>query len=268
MPTTTPQQPDLAFRAHDGDGPPALLVHGYLTGADYWNTNLPALQTVCAPIVVDLWGHGDSPSPTDPASYEPPGVIAAFERLRGRLGHDRWFVVGHSLGAALAMHYAADHPSRIPGLVITNSNSGFADPRTDERRVRAAHRLADRIDAEGMAAFADHPLNPSVSKRLPPAARDELIVAFDRHDPTGLAHMLRRTTANAAAVARLHELTMPTLLTWGVYEKRFEPSVELARARIGDLVVAELEGGHPVNLHDPAGFDRAVVDFIRATAGP
>lgn len=260
--------PQLAFRAHDGDGPPTLFIHGYLTGAPYWNTNLPALRTVCSPVVVDLWGHGDSPSPHDPAHYEPAGVLAAFERLRRMLGHDAWFVAGHSLGTALALHYALAHPERIPGLIITNSNSGFAESGpsgTNDRRVRASLALADRIDAEGMAAFDDHPLNPKVSKRLPPAARAELIDTFGRHDPVGLTLMLRWTTANASAVDRVHELAMPTLLTWGVFEKRFAPAVDLARARIPDLIVAELQAGHPVNLHDPATFDQAVVDFITAT---
>ncbi|MGI9616490.1 MAG: alpha/beta fold hydrolase [Acidimicrobiales bacterium] len=261
-------QPQLAYRAHDGDGPPALLIHGYLTGAVYWNTNLPALRTVCSPVVIDLWGHGDSPSPDDPAHYRPAGLVAAFERLRAALGHDTWFVGGHSLGTALALHYAIANPKRIPGLIITNSNSGFAETGAggnNERRVRASLALADRIDAAGMEAFADHPLNPSVSKRLPAAARAELIEAFGKHDPIGLARMLRSTTANATAVDRVHELTMPTLLTWGVYEKRFAPAVELARDHIANLTVAELQAGHPVNLHDPDGFDRAVMAFIAAT---
>ena len=260
------QQPDLAYRVHDGDGPPALLIHGYLTGAVYWNPNIPQLQTACSPVVIDLWGHGDSPSPGEPAHYELAGMVDAFERIRQRLHHDRWFVIGHSLGAALAIHYALRHPDRVPGLVVTNSNSAFADTEND-RRVQAALRLADRIDAEGMSAFDGHPLNPSVSKRLPEQARTELIAAFEQHDPAGLARMLRGTTANASAVDRVHELAMPTLLTWGVYEKRFAPAVEVARARIAELTVAELEGGHPVNLQDLEGFNRAVIEFVRSTAG-
>lgn len=251
----------LAFRTHDGDGPAALLIHGYLTGADYWNTNLPALRTACSPVVIDLWGHGDSPSPTDEASYEPAGVVAAFERLRVELGHDSWFVIGHSLGAALAVHYALAHRERVPRLVITNSNSAFAEV-TNERRVKAALAQADRIDTDGMAAFDDHPLNPATSKRLPPAAKAELVDAFARHDPIGLARILRGTTTSASVADRVGDLAVPTLLTWGVFEKRFAPSVDLARSRIRDLTVVELAGGHPVNLQDPDGFDRAVVDFL------
>jgi len=259
--------PELAFVQHDGDGPPALFIHGYLTGAAYWETNLPALRRVCQPIVIELWGHGHSPSPDDPAHYHPPGLVAAFDRIRQTLTHDRWFVVGHSLGAALAMQYALAHPGRVQGLVVTNSNSGFASPALDERRGRTALKLAERIDRHGMAAFDEHPLNPSVSKRLPPVARSALIEVFGHHDPVGLANMLRWTTPNAAVTDRLEELAIPTLLTWGVFEKLFQPAAAVAKERIPELQVAELQAGHPVNLTDHIGFDRAVGEFISELSG-
>lgn len=259
-------EPELAHVVHDGTGPPALFVHGFLTGAAYWELNLPALSAVCQPIVIELWGHGDSPSPAQQRHYEPAGVVAAFERLRRRLGHERWFVVSHSLGSALALHYALAHPERIAGLVITNSNSALADAELNETRVAFARRQADRIEREGMAAFHGHPLNPSFSKRLPSAARTALIEAFDRHDPVGLANTLRWTTTNASVVDRIGDVAVPTLLTWGVFEKRFAPGAELARDRIAGLEVAELEGGHPVNLNDREGFDRAVASFIAANS--
>ncbi len=252
---------ELAHVLHDGTGPPALFVHGYLTGGVYWQANLPALSKVCRPVVIDLWGHDASPSPAEEAHYDPAGVVASFERLRRRLGFDRWFVIGHSLGAALSMHYALAHPNVVQGLVITNSNSGFAHA-DEERRIAAAKQLATRIDERGMAAFETHPLNPSVSKRLPDEARTLLVDAFERHDPIGLANTLRWTTPRAAVVDRLQQLGVPTLLTWGVFEKKFQPGAALAQERIADLRVAELQGGHPVNLQDQPGFDEAVARFM------
>ena len=257
-----PTADQLAYTVHEGQGPAALLVHGYLTGGVYWRPNLPALSTVCRPVVVDLWGHDRSPSPTDRDAYEPAGLVAAFERLRTELGEERWYVIGHSLGAALAVQYTLAHPEAVAGLVVTNSNSAFADPDTQAKRAAGARKQADRVEAEGMAAFDGHPLNPSVSKRLPDDVRADLVAAYTRHDPAGLARMLRWTTPNAGAIERLGELRVPTLLTWGVFEKRFRSGAELAMERIEGLRVAELQGGHPVNVQDPDGFDAAVVDFL------
>lgn len=257
-----PPAEQLAYVVHEGRGPAALLIHGYLTGGVYWRTNLAALSTVCRPVVVDLWGHDRSPSPVDRDRYEPSGLVEAFERIRIELGEERWHVIGHSLGAALAVQYTLANPDAVAGLVVTNSNSAFAEPDTQVRRAAAAAKQAALVEADGMAAFEGHPLNPSVSKRLPDEVRADLVAAYQRHDPAGLARMLQWTTPNAGAVDRLGELRVPTLLTWGVFEKRFRPGAELAIQGIEGLRVAELQGGHPVNVQDPDGFDAAVVDFF------
>lgn len=76
---------------HDGDGPHAVLLHGLLGSRSYWLDNLDALQAVCRPVVVELWGHGRSPAPADPARYEPDAYADELERLRIGLGAERWF---------------------------------------------------------------------------------------------------------------------------------------------------------------------------------
>lgn len=252
----------LAARQPGGGGPPALLVHGFLTGAVYWDPNLPALAEVCRPVVIDLWGHDASPSPTGDGPYRPVGLVAAIEALRVSLDIDDWFVIGHSLGAAIAVRYALAHPERVRALVVTNSNSAFAPPAKEARRQEASRKLAARVADKGMAAFDGHPLNPHGSKRLPPDVRAALVDAFARHDPVGLAGTLRWTTPNVAAVDRLGELRPPTLLTWGTYERRFAEGAAIAKAAMPNLEVATLAGGHPVNVQDRAGFDRAVTEFL------
>ena len=66
---------------HDGDGPVAFLTHGALGSRSSWDDNLGALKTVCRPVVIELWGHDRSPSPTDPEQYRPLSYVAEFERL-------------------------------------------------------------------------------------------------------------------------------------------------------------------------------------------
>ncbi|WP_419922725.1 alpha/beta fold hydrolase [Candidatus Poriferisodalis sp.] len=54
---------------HDGNGPPGLIVHGALGSRSYWDDNIAALAEVCQPVVIELWGHGRSPSPADTNRY-------------------------------------------------------------------------------------------------------------------------------------------------------------------------------------------------------
>ena len=57
-------------------------MHGFLTGPSQWLKNLDALSEVCQPVVVDLWGHGQSPAPEQAEPYLPMGYVQAFEAIR------------------------------------------------------------------------------------------------------------------------------------------------------------------------------------------
>ena len=253
---------ELAFTTHHGDGPPVLFIHGMLAGQVSWRWNLAALRTVCSPVTIDLWGHDQSPSPIDETAYHPAtGLVDAFEQVRIHHGVERWIVVSHSLGTALAMHYALARPQRVAGLVISNSRSGFAlqdraalDAET-ERTVRA-------VEKRGMAAFDNSPIHPGRSRRLDADVQSELVAAVNRHNPVGICQLFRHTLPRSSIAYRLDEIQPPTLLAWGIYEKAFDAGAKLAIERIPNLTVARLQTGHAVNLGDREGFDQAVINFV------
>ena len=51
-------------------------------------------------------------------------LVADLERLRGRLGIERWVVVGVSWGVTLALVYAERYPERVSGMVLGAVTSG------------------------------------------------------------------------------------------------------------------------------------------------
>ncbi len=248
---------------HEGTGPPALIVHGAMASRSYWADNVEALAAVCRPVVVELWGHGRSPSPTDPARYEWEAYSEEFERLRAELGAERWFTIGHSLGAGLVLRYGLTHPDRVIGQVVTNSSSAFSPPETwAGRRASGQPGFLDSIRSQGMDAVRDHWINPGRSRRISAETRALLAVEFDEHDPTGIATSMAITSNRIPLGDRLVDVDRPTLLTLGVDEERFLPLVDQAR-RIPGIEVVELDAAHAVNAHDPAGWNTAVVDFLR-----
>src|SRR5262249_40198186 len=93
------EDPRVHFDVHAGDGPYALVVNGALSSRSQWLSNFEALRAVCRPVVVELYGHGRSPSPEEPFAYSPAGYVEEFERLRRKLGIERWLLCGYSLGA-------------------------------------------------------------------------------------------------------------------------------------------------------------------------
>jgi pimeloyl-ACP methyl ester carboxylesterase len=255
--------PRLHYEVHGDRGPFLLLVHGLLSSRAQWLANLDALVAVCRPVVVELLGHGRSPSPDDPSSYVPGAYIEEFERLREQLGADRWFVCGQSLGAALTLRYALERPERVMAQVFTNSNSALADE-VWARSVRPLMEAqARRLRERGREALVEHPLNPARSRRVPAAIREALLADYALHDPLGIALTGLYTVPESRVRERVGKNRVPTLLVVGQREDGFTPHRRFAEEAMPNLEVVALDAGHAVNAEAAEGFNLAVVDFLR-----
>jgi pimeloyl-ACP methyl ester carboxylesterase len=107
----------------DPSGVPVVLLHGFL---DSWRSFEPVLS--CLPesihaIALTQRGHGDADRPT--AGYgvwDFSGDLLAFMEVL-RLGPA--VIVGHSMGSAVALRFALDHPNRVCGLVLVGASAGL-----------------------------------------------------------------------------------------------------------------------------------------------
>jgi pimeloyl-ACP methyl ester carboxylesterase len=242
-----------------------LLVHGFLSSRAQWRINLPALTRFSRPVLVELLGHGRSPAPSDPAPYKVGAYIAAFESIRRLVGAERWFVCGQSFGAGLAIQYALVHPDRVEGLVFTNSISALS-PKGDAERAAAQKERADAIAAGGMAALKELRIHPSHAKRFPADIKAELVADADRLAPEAILRSIGLTSPDLSIAHRLGELRVPTVLVNGFWEKRFQPMRDRVAAEVPGVTIADLPGGHSINIEAAAGFDTAVHDLIVRTS--
>lgn len=254
---------ELSVVVHDGHGPPLLLVHGMLASRAQWLLNLPALSTVTTPVSVELWGHHQSPSPSDPEAYKPTNYSRIFETVRERLGVERWFVGGCSLGGALTMRYSLDHPDRVIGQFLTNSSSAFADEDTARNWQRGSEASYERVLQGGMTAVNRIPVHPRHATRLPENVKQALLQDGESHNVKGIASTMRWTSPFASVRQRIAQSSVPTMLICGSYEKRFRPLREYAVANMPDLVVHDLAAGHAVNMEAADGFNKHVTAFVR-----
>ena len=254
--------PRIAVEVHEGHGPHLLLVHGMLASRAAWMRNLDSLAEVARPVVVELWGHGRSPSPDDPADYEPAGYVAELERVRASLGADRWFVCGLSLGGAIALRYALDVPDRVIGTIFTNSNSALGDAGYVARLAPLVEADAARIEADGRRVLERHPLNPGRGRRLPDDVRSALAADCAAHDPAGVARTFRHTVPTSSVRDRLHAHRRPALLVVGERERAFAEGRAFAESTIPGLRVVPADAGHAVNIEAAATFNDAVRSFV------
>jgi len=257
---------DIHVDIYDGDGPPLLLVHGFLSSRAQWLANLNALKCVSTPVVVELLGHGRAGSPRDLDRYHPANYVRCFDQIRERLGVDRWSVLGCSLGAGLTMRYAFEHPHRVFCHMMTNSSSGFADGGMQARfRVDPAATVA-RFEAGGLAAVTEIPVHPRFARRLPPEVLTPLLADCAVLSPAGVGRTLAVTNANASVRDRLGENVRPAMLLCGRFEKRFQPLRDHAEAAMPHLTICDLDAGHAVNGECIDGFNAAVTGFLRQHA--
>ena len=129
-----------------GEGPPLLLVHGWPETWYAWRLLMPALARDFEVIAVDQRGRGLSDKPA--GGYDTGTLANDLVALMDALGHERFAVVGHDTGFAIAYALAADHPDRvervalaeIPGLPGSGALAAGVRPRADQRPALARAR--------------------------------------------------------------------------------------------------------------------------------
>jgi pimeloyl-ACP methyl ester carboxylesterase len=107
----------LYYEEH-GAGEPLVLLHGGLSAGEMFAPILPALSAGRRVIVVDLQGHGHTADVDRP--LRPELLADDVAALVGHLGLERADVMGYSLGGAVALRTAIQHPGRVRRLVVVS----------------------------------------------------------------------------------------------------------------------------------------------------
>ncbi|MBV9817697.1 MAG: lysophospholipase [Solirubrobacterales bacterium] len=215
-----------------------------------------------AVFALDHRGHGRSDGPR--ARLEIDDAVADVDRLvtMAAAAHPRVrrFLLGHSLGGAIAVQYALAHQDRLAGLVLSGPFAAI--------EASAALRSIGRL----LSALA--PGAPLIGVDPTLVCRDPDVVRAYRADP--LVHHGRlpaRTLARAAdAIERFPErvgqIEVPTLILYGMSDRVVPPAgSRMLAARIGasDLTIHGYPGFYHEVLAEPErdAVLRDVGDWLR-----
>ena len=111
-----------------GSGPTLMLIHGYGGAASNWTLVAPPLLERYRVIVPDLPGHGGSSALPGP----PERIDPYAERMAALLGEPA-VLVGHSLGAVVALRLAVRRPGLVRGLLLAGAAGIGSSTRAAER---------------------------------------------------------------------------------------------------------------------------------------
>jgi pimeloyl-ACP methyl ester carboxylesterase len=100
-----------------GQGKPVILLHGWPQTWYEWRLIMPLLADRYQLIAPDLRGLGASSRPL--TGYDKKTVAHdLWQLMHDHLGHEKFAVVGHDVGAVVAFRLAADHPETVTRLVL------------------------------------------------------------------------------------------------------------------------------------------------------
>src|SRR5215210_4801668 len=111
-----------------GSGRSVALLHGFGGSAANWTLVAPALAERCRVLVPELPGHGGSSALPGPAERLDPYA----DRMAALLD-EPVVLVGHSLGAVVALRMAIRHPNIVRGLVLAGSAGIGSGTRRSQR---------------------------------------------------------------------------------------------------------------------------------------
>ena len=159
------------------------------------------------------------------------------------------------MGGRIALSLALAAP-RARRSAWCSSAPRPASPTPSERRARRAadEALADRIEAEGIEAFAARWSALPLFADQPPAVAAAAHATRLAQSPAGLAAALRGlgTGAMEPLWERLPQLTMPVTLIVGERDAKFRAIAERMAAALPDATLHVVPGaGHAVQLEAP-----------------
>lgn len=262
--------------AEAGDGPPLLLIHGFLVSHKEWLPILPSLAASHRCIAVDLPGFGASDKrPPGQYPYTREAYAATLAELLSSLGIDRAHVCGHSMGGGIAMTLAADHPSLVERLVLIDPAS-HPFPMPFKGRLPMLPVFGPILFKRlyGRSLFRDYFRNDVFSGHpgLDLARVDEYFEDFRGKESREAAYeCLQRAVAPLETlVERIPRVTAPTLLLWGEEDRIFP--VSLAHRLVRELPSCQLvilEGcGHAANEEQPERTAELIRGHLSKTGGP
>ena len=104
-----------------GKGKLIMFVHGFPEFWFEWEKQLIEFDQDYQAVAPDMRGYNLSSKPSDIEKYHVKYLIEDLRALAEHLGHEKFIMVGHDWGGAVAWSAAIRHPELVEKLVVINS---------------------------------------------------------------------------------------------------------------------------------------------------
>ena len=264
------------------DGVTAVYVHGLGGSATNWTDLAGQLSGYVPGIALDLPGFGRSEPPRD-FDYSIPNHADAVARFIRGLDVGPVHLFGNSMGGAISMYVAADHPDLVRTLTLISPAVPDLRPRTSRMSdPRLALAFLPLIGASFRRRLAAEPMEMRVMRLLNLCFADSSKIPESRRREAGeeFAERARQAWANPALARSTiglfrswlvprsksmwtlaPRIKAPTLVVWGTEDKLVTVRKAPRTAQLiprGRLLVLP-RTGHVAQMERPGTVARAVL---------
>ncbi len=254
-----------------------VLLHGYAETSEAWSDTAQDLAREFRVIAIDQRGHGQTDRATD-RDYTRASQMEDLEAIIESLGLRSVTLIGHSMGGANAICYAAEHPEMVTALVVIETapevlRSGIE---TIRRLLATGASFASLEDAiEAFREFFPYATTEQIERRVRASltVNDDgaYIWDFDPifRDPTN------RPPDPDPGQRRLSDLwdcadrvQCPTMIVRGSETDMLTPeAIQRLHRRVSGSRVSLIEdAGHSVPTDQPAALSLNIREFLQSIA--
>jgi pimeloyl-ACP methyl ester carboxylesterase len=215
----------LEFDVVDGGprgGEAFVLLHGFPGNSNTWRRARPALETAgYRTLAPDQRGYSPGARPRRVASYAVEELVLDVLALADAAGLNRFHLVGHDWGGAVAWDLAARHPERLDTLTVlsTPHPGAMAESMTRSLQpLRSSYALAWQVPTVPeliMLAGGGTVLRTGLTASgLPPDDAAEYVARMRQPGALTAALNWYRAAGRRPRLAALPAMTVPTLYVW------------------------------------------------------
>ena len=259
----TPDGLDLHLVDFGGNaGSSLLFVHGSFGHARVWDFLVAQLPPSRRALSLDLPGHGESSRALDQDRYALARLVDDLQIVVSGLD-DKPVIVGHSIGSAIAMQYAAACPETLAGVVFMD-----IDPSPPDHHAKHLNEAG----AEPPRVYATLDRAVARESRIAPAASPAVHMHLARHGyrltdagyTQKFDQAFLRSVRTWDARELLSRITVPALVLHGgesivMSEQGYRDLLEGLPDARGEVVFGAT---HQLHLDRPLAVATLIEDFV------
>lgn len=241
--------------------PVVVLLHGLGADAESWHFQYPVLiQAGFRPLAPDLPGFGRSTMSAQRWSVK--RTASRLAAWLAALGIDRFALVGHSMGGAVAQELASICAERVEKLVLVNTFAHLRIRFSGETRYLTRRFVT--LNLKGLDQQAAQ-VAERVFPREDQAVWRELVVEKILQTSPRVYRQAMLSLAVFDARRKAKQLSMPTLVVTSEEDTTILPSIqtELASRLPNARQVRIEQSGHAVLIDQADVFNQALLAFLR-----